>query len=170
MPVVIKRYANRKLYNSQTKAYVTLEEIANLVRAGEDVCIIDHDSGADITTMTLAQVIFDQEKRLGGIFPQSIMSHLIKVRDGSMAVVRQSFDSFLDPDGYFRQELQNRLDQLEDENVISTAENDYISGLLNAPRFEQTVADAEVSSEQIQTLMQQLETLEQELARLKQNK
>jgi polyhydroxyalkanoate synthesis repressor PhaR len=60
---VIKRYANRKLYDTQHSCYVTLEQIALMIREGEDVQIIDNNSKDDLTSVTLAQIIFEEEKK-----------------------------------------------------------------------------------------------------------
>jgi len=68
MPV-IKRYPNRKLYDTQAKQYITLDRIAELIREGTDIQVIDHASGEDITALTLSQVIFEQEKRQSGFYP-----------------------------------------------------------------------------------------------------
>ncbi|MFH2009417.1 MAG: polyhydroxyalkanoate synthesis regulator DNA-binding domain-containing protein [bacterium] len=62
-PRVIKRYANRKLYDTQHSCYVTLEQIAAMIREGEDVQIIDNNSKDDLTSVTLAQIIFEEEKK-----------------------------------------------------------------------------------------------------------
>ncbi len=59
----IKRYSNRKLYDTQDKQYVTLADVAGFVRNGEEVKVTDHVSGADLTSATLAQIIFEEEKR-----------------------------------------------------------------------------------------------------------
>lgn len=64
-PRIIKRYANRKLYDTQDSRYVTLQQIAEFVRAGEDVKIIDNRSKEDLTKVTLAQIIYDEEKKGG---------------------------------------------------------------------------------------------------------
>jgi len=60
---VIKRYTNRKLYDKQESRYVTLEEIARLVREGEDVGVIDNETEEDLTAVTFAQIILEEEKR-----------------------------------------------------------------------------------------------------------
>jgi len=60
---VIKRYANRKLYDTQHSCYVTLDQIAQMVRDSEDVRIIDNNSKEDLTSVTLAQIIFEEEKK-----------------------------------------------------------------------------------------------------------
>lgn len=60
---IIKRYSNRKLYDTNQSSYVTLDEIAEMVRAGEDVQIIDNKTGEDLTRVTLAQIVFENEKK-----------------------------------------------------------------------------------------------------------
>lgn len=64
MPRVIKRYRNRKLYDTTVSSYVTLEDISALVKAGHEVLIIDKTTGEDITNVTLAQIILENQKRL----------------------------------------------------------------------------------------------------------
>ncbi len=60
---IIKRYANRKLYDTEHSRYVTLEEIGEMVKAGEDLQIIDNRTGEDLTGVTLTQIIFEDQKR-----------------------------------------------------------------------------------------------------------
>ena len=59
----IKRYANRKLYDTRDSRYVTLDHIAAMVRAGDDVRVVENTTRADLTTATLAQIIFEEEKK-----------------------------------------------------------------------------------------------------------
>jgi polyhydroxyalkanoate synthesis repressor PhaR len=60
---LIKKYANRKLYDTRTSRYITLEGIAELVRAGHEIKVVDRDNGHDLTQVTLSQVVLSQEKR-----------------------------------------------------------------------------------------------------------
>ncbi len=60
---LIKKYANRKLYDTRTSQYVTLDGIADLVRAGHDIRVVDRDTGNDITQVVLSQIVLTQEKR-----------------------------------------------------------------------------------------------------------
>ncbi len=60
---LIKKYANRKLYDTRTSKYVTLEGIADLVRAGHDIRVVDRDTGNDITQVVLSQIVLTEEKR-----------------------------------------------------------------------------------------------------------
>jgi len=74
----IKRYPNRKLYDADARAYVSLEEIAALVRAGETVRVLDHVSGDDITAQTLTQVILDEGKRGASLPPTDLLHGLLR--------------------------------------------------------------------------------------------
>jgi polyhydroxyalkanoate synthesis repressor PhaR len=78
MPRVIKRYPNRKLYDVEARAYVSLEEIAALVRAGDTVQVVDHASGDDITAQTLTQVILDEGKRGTSLLPTDLLHGLLR--------------------------------------------------------------------------------------------
>ena len=64
-PITIKKYANRRLYNTGTSTYVTLEDLAVMVKAGEDFVVYDAKTGEDITRSVLAQIIFEQENKEG---------------------------------------------------------------------------------------------------------
>jgi len=63
MAQMIKRYANRKLYDTHDSHYATLERVAELIRAGEDLKVVENDTGKDITATTMALIIFEEEKR-----------------------------------------------------------------------------------------------------------
>src|SRR3954464_3653316 len=74
---VVKRYANRKLYDTQRSRYVTLEQIADMIRSGEDVKIVDNNSKDDLTAITLAQIIFEEEKK-SSFLPLSALRNIIQ--------------------------------------------------------------------------------------------
>ncbi len=77
MTVLIKRYANRKLYNTDTSRYITLKGIAELVELGEDVRAMDNETGEDITSISLSQILVDSERRDRGV-PRTMLSDLIQ--------------------------------------------------------------------------------------------
>jgi len=77
-PRVIKRYANRKLYDTQRSRYVTLDQISEMIRDGEDVQIVDNNTKEDLTSITLAQIIFEEEKKQKSFLPLHAMRHLIQ--------------------------------------------------------------------------------------------
>lgn len=77
MVVLIKRYANRKLYNTQTSRYITLKGIGELVEVGREVRVVDNETGEDITNVTLSQVLVDTERNNRGV-PGTILSEIIQ--------------------------------------------------------------------------------------------
>jgi len=75
---IIKRYANRKLYDTQHSRYVTLDQISEMIRAGDDVKIVDNKSKEDLTSVTLAQIIFEEEKKQRSFLPLTAMRNIIQ--------------------------------------------------------------------------------------------
>jgi len=75
---IIKRYANRKLYDTQHSRYVTLDQISEMIRAGDDVKIIDNKSKEDLTSVTLAQIIFEEEKKQRSFLSLQAMRNIIQ--------------------------------------------------------------------------------------------
>jgi len=75
---IIKRYSNRKLYNTAQKKYITLDELASLIRGGEEIQVIDNHSGEDLTSVTLTQIILESEKKHQSGLPNSILTDIIK--------------------------------------------------------------------------------------------
>ncbi len=84
-PKVIKRYQNRKLYDTQQSCYVTLDDIAKMIRANEEVTIVDNKTKRDITASTLAQIIFEAEKKASEYAPLSVLRDIIQYTNGSMS-------------------------------------------------------------------------------------
>jgi polyhydroxyalkanoate synthesis repressor PhaR len=77
-PTTIKKYANRRLYNTGTSTYVTLEDLADMVKKGEDVTVIDAKSGEDSTRTVLTQIIFEQENKGQNLLPITFLRQLIR--------------------------------------------------------------------------------------------
>jgi polyhydroxyalkanoate synthesis repressor PhaR len=77
MTVLIKRYANRKLYNTDTSRYITLKGIAQLIEQGEEVRVIDNETGEDITSVALSQILVDNERAQRAV-PRTLLSDLIQ--------------------------------------------------------------------------------------------
>jgi polyhydroxyalkanoate synthesis repressor PhaR len=94
-PTVIKKYANRRLYNTGTSTYVTLEDLAQMVRAGEDFVVHDARSGEDLTRSVLAQIIFEQENKEGqNLLPVTFLRQLIRFYGDSMQALVPSYLEF----------------------------------------------------------------------------
>jgi polyhydroxyalkanoate synthesis repressor PhaR len=138
---VIKRYANRKLYDTERSCYVTLEELATLVRAGEELRIVDNQTKEDLTSVTLAQILLEEEKRAhrnrpldamrqlighsGELFQRRIgepvhhlrssveesVNRLLKSGEERAAETRASLQTWFDQNTQALEELQARLDE-----------------------------------------------------------
>jgi polyhydroxyalkanoate synthesis repressor PhaR len=102
---VIKRYANRKLYDTQHSCYVTLNQISLMIREGEDVRIIDNNSKEDLTSVTLAQIIFEEEKK-----------HRLLPLQGLKAIIQTSGESI---QGFVKQ-----IGREVDEQVVKVFRRD----------------------------------------------
>ncbi len=77
MTILIKRYANRKLYNTQSSRYITLKGISELIENGEEVRVIDNETGEDITNVALSQILVDSERE-GRQVPKSLLTDLFQ--------------------------------------------------------------------------------------------
>jgi len=94
-PVTIKKYANRRLYNTGASAYVTLDDLAEMVKAGEDFVVCDAKNGEDITRSVLAQIIFEQEGKTGqNLLPIRFLRQLIRYYGDSMQMIVPSYLEF----------------------------------------------------------------------------
>lgn len=82
---VIKRYQNRKLYDTHQSCYVTLDEIAEMIMRGEDVAVVDNRSKKDITSATLTQIIFEKQKRSKVTIPVTTLRDIIQVGGGTFS-------------------------------------------------------------------------------------
>ncbi len=94
-PVTIKKYANRRLYNTGTSAYVTLEDLAAMVKKGEDFVVYDAKTGEEITRSVLTQIIFEQEGKNGqSLLPITFLRQLIRFYGDSMQMLVPSYLEF----------------------------------------------------------------------------
>jgi polyhydroxyalkanoate synthesis repressor PhaR len=134
MPV-IKRYPNRKLYNTESKQYITLEEISNLIRDGADVKVVDHASGEDLTAVTLTQIIFELEKKQSGFLPRSILSGLIQAGGERFGALQRTLASTLGLSHLVDDEIRHRLRTLAEEGQLTELEAEKLQGKLVSPRF-----------------------------------
>ncbi len=185
MPL-IKRYANRKLYDTETKRYVTLDDLADFVRRGEDVRVVDHATGEDLTSQTLFQVVFEEEKKIGGLLPQVFLTRLIRAGGSRMSALRSRLVA-LDPFQTVDEEIRRRIQSLADQGLLGEEEAQRLENLLvyraappgavNIP-VQGEEAEPEAASEvppgeepadpeELEALLRQVDALEQELQRLK---
>jgi polyhydroxyalkanoate synthesis repressor PhaR len=110
-PVTIKKYANRRLYNTGTSTYVTLEDLATMVKSGEEFAVYDAKTGEDITRSVLTQIIFEQENKEGqNLLPVNFLRQLIRFYGDSMqkfvpSYLEVSLESFTREQEKFRHQM-----------------------------------------------------------------
>jgi polyhydroxyalkanoate synthesis repressor PhaR len=111
-PITIKKYANRRLYNTGTSTYVTLEDLGSMVKAGEDFVVYDAKTNEDITRSVLTQIIFEQENKEGGqnLLPINFLRQLIRFYGDSMQMLvprylDMSLDSLTREQSKFREQI-----------------------------------------------------------------
>ncbi len=129
---LIKRYANRKLYDTRESRYVTLQQIANYVRNGEDVAVIDNKSKEDLTNVTLAQIIYEEEKK-GDKAGRSVKNLRSFIQDGIHESTERIITTFREmPIG----KLVLREEGEDGEGAVSSAEDGKASDGSQAPEAE----------------------------------
>ena len=129
--IVVKRYPNRKLYNTEAKRYITLDAIAELIREGEEIRILDHSNGEDLTAITLSQIIYEQEKKEGGFLPRPLLTGLIQSGGQTLGSLRRSLASSLELFRHVDQEINRRLETLVEAGELNEEEAGELREMLS---------------------------------------
>ena len=117
MPVLIKRYANRKLYNTETSRYITLKGIAELIDQDQEVKVIDNETGEDITSIALSQILVDSE-RSGNSVPRGLLSDIIqKGGDALYGALRRGVGDATDGIGDLQRNVRRIMKTREEETA-----------------------------------------------------
>jgi len=117
MAVLIKRYANRKLYNTDTSRYITLKGIAELIEQGEDVRVIDNETGEDITSVALSQILVDNERSQRAV-PRTLLSDLIqKSGDALYGALKRGVGDAQENLGEFQKSVRKAVRAREEETA-----------------------------------------------------
>ncbi len=122
----IKRYPNRKLYDLASKRYVTLDDIAMMIQQGEDIKVIDHESGEDLTSITLSQIIFEREKKRSGFLPKSILTALIRTGSAPIDYLKKSVSSSINVLHLLEEEIDHRIEALVAKGELAQEEADRL--------------------------------------------
>src|SRR6516164_4863030 len=184
-PITIKKYANRRLYNTGTSTYVTLEDLASMVKGGEDFIVNDAKTGEDITRQVLAQIIFEQENKEGqSMLPIAFLRQLIRFYGDSMQMLvprylEVSIDSFTREQEKFRQHMAQTFGgspfgALEDKarRTMEMSERALAMFTPFARRENKTASEPEKrpssisDSDEIHDLKRQMEEMQKRLDRL----
>lgn len=179
MPL-IKRYPNRKLYDTEAKAYITLEQIAYLIREGRAVQVVDHASREDLTALTLTQVILEQERKRSGFLPQTVLTGLIQAGGERSSALRRALALPLELARHVDEEIERRLQSLVSGGELAAEEGRRLRDKLLGPGYRP--AESSLSIEQaleralhdrgvptqddLQQLLEQLEALATSLDQL----
>lgn len=143
-PVVIKKYANRRLYNTETSTYVTLEDLAVMVRSDRDFVVFDAKSGDDLTHAVLTQIIVEQEGRAGGqtLLPIPFLRQLIRFYDDAMGKMVPSYLQFsLENLAKEQERLREQFAPMLQQNPFGAAAFDVVQQQTrkNVAMFEQAL-------------------------------
>ena len=165
MAYVIKRYSNRKLYDTQESRYVTLEEIEEMIRGGREISVVDAASGEDLTSVTLTQIILENERTRRASLPSAFLHQLIKHgeswQDFVQKSMRSSFEGVVssqrDMERIFR-DWSTRAGWGAMLGATPTAE---------PPRRDSTGEDSDKLREEVTALRDRLRSLEERLQKRK---
>lgn len=118
---IIKRYQNRKLYDTQQSCYVTLDDIAKMIRTNEEVMVIDNKSKNDITAATLTQIIFEAEKKASQYAPLFTLREIIQNGNGSISGYLAKLGAF--PQDYMTKQAQASAERAANDDIKQALEN-----------------------------------------------
>ncbi len=168
-PILVKRYANRKLYNTDTSRYITLRGIQELIEEGREVRVIDNETGEDITSVALSQILVDSERSTGRHVPGSVLQELIsKGGDALYTALRSRIDDAQEGMDELRRNVRKAMGQSEEqvsdwveqsrEEVESTVQRttERVLKALDLPRR----SDIEVLNTNLERVAKALERLE----------
>jgi polyhydroxyalkanoate synthesis repressor PhaR len=151
--IVIKKYANRRLYDTSASAYVTLEHLSELVRAGKEFTVLDAKTGEDLTRAVLAQIIFEQENRKEGVLPVSFLRQLIQFYGDSFqsmlpAYLELSMKSFTQQQEKWREYMTTALGSEEKAKAFDEQVRKNMSMFEDTMKFFAPFVPAPVRSEE----------------------
>jgi len=180
-PLLIKRYASRRLYNTETSDYVTLEDIAGFIRDGREVQIIDLKSGDDLTRQYLLQIIAEHESRGESVLPVDVLNDLVRsYMQGKVSVVpqflQQSFAMLRDGQSKVMENMTtlNPLAKMPGFNAMQAQQEAFMKAMTGGmaggwpPKPGGTAPQSEkASTEDLDAIKRQLSELQEKLSKLK---
>lgn len=161
MAYVIKRYSNRKLYDTQESRYVTLEELEELIRAGREISVVDVSTGEDLTSVTLAQIILENERNHRATLPTAFLHQLIKHGEAWQDFVQKSLRSSLEGLMTSQREADRVLREWAARAGWQSGGTAPAEAARNDKRGD--AAEADVLREEVSVLREQLRALEERL-------
>ena len=181
-PVIIKKYANRRLYNTQTSSYVTLDHLAAMVKEGTEFEVQDARTGEDITRSVLTQIIFEEEAKGQNLLPIKFLRQLIRFYGDSLQAfvpgyLDMSMESFTKNQGAMRDRIAEALgggNQMVENLTRQNLQLFENAMAMFTPFSQQRPAKSEPAekpaSSEVDTLKQEMEAMRKQLAELSQRK
>jgi polyhydroxyalkanoate synthesis repressor PhaR len=168
MAYVIKRYSNRKLYDTQESRYVTLDEIEEMIRGGKEISVVDASTGEDLTSVTLAQIILENERNHRAALPSAFLHQLIKHGEAWQDFVQRSMRSSLEGIITSQREMDRVFrDWASRAGWAAGAPPAGPSKPAEPVRREAAEPEAERLREEVSTLRERLRALEERLEKRK---
>jgi len=181
-PVVIKKYANRRLYNTQTSSYVTLDHLAGMVKDGVEFEVQDARTGDDITRSVLTQIIFEEEAKGQNLLPIKFLRQLIRFYGDSLQAfvpgyLDMSMDSFTKNQGAMRDRIaeamgggNQMIENLTRQNlaIFERATQMFSPFGATAGRKTEEPAEEKPSSSDVDALKREMEAMRRQLSELSQ--
>lgn len=179
-PLLIKRYASRRLYNTETSDYVTLEDIAGFIRAGREVQIVDLKSGDDLTRQYLLQIIAEHESRGENVLPIDVLTDLVRsymLPGGSVVpqFLQASFDMLRDGQSKMMENMSslNPMAKMPGIEAMQAQQQAFLKAMTGGISENWTGAasgaepDDKDEAEDLESIKQQLSDLQEKLSKLK---
>lgn len=177
-PLLIKRYASRRLYNTETSDYVTLEDIAGFIRSGRDVQIVDLKSGDDLTRSYLLQIIAEHEAKGEAVLPLNVLTDLVRSYTGTAQSVvpdflAASFEMLRSGQSKMMENMaaMNPMAQMPGVKAMQESQAAFFSAMTGgmapgtAPAAETTEAEPQ-SGEDLDAIKKQLAEMQAMLAKM----
>ncbi len=168
-PVVIKKYANRRLYNTETSSYITLEHLATMTREGRDFQVFDARSGDDITRSVLTQIVMEEEATGQTMLPVPFLRQIIAMYGDSMQAMvphylEASMAAFAENQNKFRDAALKPFEQLAKQNLaLFTAATSMLTGGRAAAAKPAAPSASSGSDTELAALREQLAALQARL-------
>ena len=178
--LLIKRYASRRLYNTETSDYVTLEDIAGFIREGRDVQIVDLKSGDDVTRQYLLQIVADHESRGENVLPLDVLTDLVRsYTSQAQSVVPQflamSFEMLREGQSKVMESMANPLSTMPGYDAMKAQQEAFMKAMTSGigttgwsgpSEDEDAAPDEKNASEDLDEIRAQLAAMQEQLAKM----
>lgn len=172
-PLLIKRYASRRLYNTETSDYVTLEDIATLIRDGREVQIVDLKSGDDLTRQYLLQIIAEHESRGESVLPVDVLTDLVRsYTSQSMSIVpqflQQSFEMLQSGQSKMMENMEamNPLAKMPGFEMMQAQQKAFMNAMMGGAPSSHEPVSKPTKAEDLDDIKAELAALQAKLAKL----